>query len=99
MQPYYPPARQVAPPENQSNRSTAPTCLDSGEKRDYPVQFFIALKNSWVYTAVAYWVQGETLHYISSLGSHNMVSLDLVDREVSAKLNAGRRVEFVLPQR
>jgi hypothetical protein len=44
-------------------------------------------------------VQSETLHYISSQGGHNMVSLDLVDRDLSAKLNRGGRVEFVLPKR
>jgi len=57
---------------------------------------FIALKDSRVYTAVAYWVQGQTLHYITADGSHNQVSLDLVDRNLSARLNAGRLVELVL---
>jgi hypothetical protein len=61
------------------------------------IMFFIALKDSSVYTAVAYWVEGATLHYITDQGRHNQVSLDLVDRQTSAKLNEGRKVEFRLP--
>ncbi len=61
------------------------------------VMFLIALKDSSVYSAVAYWIEGETLHYITTQGKHNQVSLDLVDRELSEKLNRGRQVEFRLP--
>jgi hypothetical protein len=53
-----------------------------------PARFFIALKDHWVYVAIAYWVQSGTLHYVTPRGSHNQVSLDLVDRQVSRKLNA-----------
>jgi len=67
------------------------------EPSDDQVMFFIALKDSSVYTAVAYWVEDGTLHYITPQGKHNQVSLGLVDRQTSAKLNAGRKVEFHLP--
>jgi hypothetical protein len=55
------------------------------------------LKDSSVYSAVAYWVEGETLHYITTQGKHNQVSLSLVDRNLSEMLNRGRKVEFRLP--
>lgn len=61
------------------------------------VMFLIALKDSSVFSAVAYWVEGDTLHYITPQGKHNKVSLDLVDRALSEKLNRGRKVEFGLP--
>lgn len=61
------------------------------------ILFLIALKDNSVYTAVAYWVEGETLHYITPQGKHNQVSLALVDRDISARLNEGRKVEFRLP--
>lgn len=64
---------------------------------DDRVMFMVALKDSSVYTAVAYWVEGETLHYITTQGDHNQVSLDLVDRATSDKLNRGRKVPFRLP--
>jgi hypothetical protein len=66
-----------------------------------PIRFFIALKDGWVLTAFAYWVEDGTLHYISSAGNHNQVSLELVDRQTSMKLNASltHGVEFGLPRR
>ena len=62
-----------------------------------PVQFFIAMKDGWVMLAAAYWVHERTLHYITLEGTHNMVSLDLVDRARSAMLNKGGRAPFLLP--
>lgn len=64
---------------------------------DDQILFFVALKDSSVYTAVAYWVEDGMLHYVTPQGRHNQVSLDLVDRDVSSRLNAGRKVEFHLP--
>lgn len=66
-------------------------------EREDPVQFFIALKDGLVTRAVAYWVRERTLHYITVQGSHNMVSLELVDRQRSAMLNHGGRVAVILP--
>jgi hypothetical protein len=62
-----------------------------------PVQFFISMKDGWVMLAAAYWVQERTLHYITLEGTHNVVSLDLVDRARSAMLNKGGRAPFLLP--
>lgn len=58
---------------------------------------FIALRDGWVYTASDYWVESGTLHYITTQGKHNQVSLDLVDRQTSARLNHGGK--FELPAR
>lgn len=66
-------------------------------EREDPVQFFIALKDGMVTRAVAYWVRERTLHYITLQGSHNMVSLELVDRQTSAMLNEGGRGPLILP--
>jgi hypothetical protein len=66
-------------------------------ERDDLVQFFIALKDGMVNTAVAYWVRERTLHYITLQGSHNVVSLELVDRQRSAMLNEGGRIPLMLP--
>jgi hypothetical protein len=67
------------------------------EPPDDQILFFIALKDSSIYTAVAYWVEDGTLHYITPQGKQNQVSLALVDRQTSARLNEGRKVEFHLP--
>src|SRR5579872_4194801 len=43
--------------------------------------FLIAFKDHTIYAALAYWVEGETLHYVTNQNTHNQVSLDLVDRD------------------
>jgi len=61
-----------------------------------PTIYLIALREGVVYSAFAYWVEGTTLHYITTKHAHNQVSVDLVDREVSEQLNRERNVEFKL---
>lgn len=62
-----------------------------------PTIYQIAFKNGATYSTVAYWVDGDTLNYVTSNGSVNRASLDLIDREVSEQLNRERNVEFQLP--
>jgi len=59
--------------------------------------YLIAFKDHTIYAAVAYWVEGETLHYVTKQNTHNQVSLDLIDRELSLRLNRERSVDFRLP--
>ena len=59
--------------------------------------YLIALKDGTIYPAVAYWAEGNTLNYVTQQGSHNRVTLDLVDRELSSRLNSERSVDFNLP--
>ncbi len=101
----------VMPPQQQAPAPEPSTATQGGaittyrppeEQQSEPpltdqVLFFIALKDASVYTAAAYWVEDGTLHYITPQGRHNQVSLDLVDRETSARLNQGRKVDFRLP--
>jgi hypothetical protein len=61
--------------------------------------YLIAFKDHTIYAAIAYWVEGETLHYVTNQNTHNQVSLDLVDRELSDRLNRERQVDFRLPPR
>jgi endonuclease YncB( thermonuclease family) len=64
---------------------------------DEPTIYLIAMKDRTIYATVAYWVDGETLNYITREGSPNRVSLDLVDRDFSKQLNEERHVDFKLP--
>jgi hypothetical protein len=43
-------------------------------------------------------MEGNTLHYVSVEHSMNQVSLDLIDRDLSQRLNDERGVEFKLPK-
>ena len=64
---------------------------------DQPTVYLIAMKDHTIFPAVAYWVEGDTLNYITTQGGHNRATLDLVDRDFSKQLNEERHVEFKLP--
>ena len=59
--------------------------------------YLLAFKDHSVYSAVAYWVDGDTLHYFTSGNTHNQVSLSLVDRELTERLNKESGKEVKLP--
>jgi hypothetical protein len=59
--------------------------------------YLIALIDHNILPAIAYWVEGDTLNYITQEGMQNRLSLALVDREFSKRLNDDRGVEFKLP--
>ncbi len=64
---------------------------------DTPSYYLFAMKDRSIVAAIAYWVDGDTLHYITQQGDQNRISLDLVDREFSKQLNRDRRIELKLP--
>lgn len=95
----YPPApSEPAPsgPEIISSQSEARGDAADAPKRD-PVFFLIPLKDHSVYSAVAYWVEGDALHFVTTEGRHNQVAVESVDRPLSEKLNEGREINFRLP--
>ena len=77
-----------------SNRASSP----EPPAQENPT-YLIAFKDHTIYAALAYWVEGETLHYVTSQNTHNQVSLDLIDRDLSDRLNRERNVDFRLPPR
>jgi hypothetical protein len=62
-----------------------------------PVVFLIAMKDHTVYSASSYYVDGRLLNYTTMQGAQNTVSLDLVDQDLSRRLNRDRSVAFALP--
>ncbi len=84
------PGVMAAPPAPPASTRSAPT-------DDEPIMFLIALRDHTILPAVAYWVQGDTLNYITLQGAQNHVSVSLVDRDFSKQLNAERNVPFRLP--
>ena len=61
-----------------------------------PRYYLIAYKDHSIYSALAYWVEGNTLHYVTMQNTHNQASLDLVDVEFSKRLNQDRNMPFTL---
>ncbi len=68
----------------------------SGVDDDSPTIYLIALRDGTVYPAYAYWLEADTLHYITTKHSHNKASLGLFDEPLSLQLNRERRVAFKL---
>lgn len=66
-------------------------------EEDKPTIFLIAMKEGNIMPALAFWVEGDTLHYITRESSHNRISLDRIDREFSVRLNKERGLEFRIP--
>jgi hypothetical protein len=75
----------------------APSVAPAPQQDDLRDVFLIAMKDHTIYAARSYWVEDGTLSYITIQGDQNSVSLDLVDRELSQRLNRDRKVAFGLP--
>jgi hypothetical protein len=59
--------------------------------------YLIAFKDHTIFSAFAYWVDGDTLHYVTAQRVHNQASVSLVDRELTAKLNRNHNMQVKLP--
>jgi hypothetical protein len=78
-------------------QAPAPQPTVSGGDNTPSLIFLIAMKDHTIYPAVAYWVEDDTLNYLTAQGVRNRISLGLVDREFSKQLNKERNVDFGLP--
>ena len=91
-------AQRRMPPAAPQPRITAgepePEEAPAAEETPY---YLIAFKDHTIYAAEAYYVHGDTLHYLTTTGAHNQASLTLVDRALTARLNHGRGVDLRLP--
>lgn len=67
---------------------------ETGYRSDF---YLIALKSGLIQAALAYWVEGAELHYVTRDRKHKQVALSAVDRSFSSQLNRERRVPFRLP--
>ena len=59
--------------------------------------YLIAYKDHSVYTALAYWIEGSTLHYVTTANTHNQADIGLIDLDFTKKLNADRSMPFNVP--
>jgi hypothetical protein len=65
---------------------------------DQPTIYLIALRDHTIVQALGFWMEGSTLHYVSAERTLNQLSIDLVDRDLSQRLNDERGLDFRLPQ-
>jgi len=94
-----PPYDEGSPPDPAAASSShfyqAPSNSDAAPSD--ATYYLIAFKDHSVYSAVAYYTEGDTLHYFTSGNVHNQVSISLVDRALTQQLNRDRNVEVRLP--
>jgi endonuclease YncB( thermonuclease family) len=84
--------------QNEAREGTVPAYQPPLEEQPpEPAHYLIAFKDHTVYSVVAYWVDGDTLHYFTAGNTHNQVSLSLIDRDLTARLNRDAGVEVNLP--
>ena len=78
--------------------ATMPDPRSAARRDDQPTLYLIAFKDHTIVQALGYWVEDGNLHYVSAEHTLNQVSLDLLDRDLSQRLNDERSVEFKLPK-
>ncbi|MBI2681317.1 MAG: hypothetical protein HYX25_09970 [Candidatus Solibacter usitatus] len=110
--PYYYPQTYVdpAPPVIvYQNPSYTPDPPARPTTREYPenaaparapgesVVYLIAFQDGSIQAAMAYWVDGNTLHYVSTRREQREAPLESVDRALTQRLNRERKLELHLP--
>ena len=70
----------------ESRYPTQPAASDESASSG-PHYFLIAFKDHSVYSALTYWIEDKTMHYVTPQQTHNQASLDLIDLDFTKKLN------------
>jgi len=83
-----------SPPLNQRQSPPPPVSIQPADQS--PTIYLIAMKDGTIVAALGYWMEDDTLNYITRDANRNRVSIDRVDREFSARLNSDRNVPFKL---
>jgi hypothetical protein len=91
----------IEPAENriQEVRPEAELEPDAGVEASGPAQYLIALDDGLIYLTEDHWLQGDTLHYVTMGGAHNMATLDRIDLDLTVLLNRERGLKFQLRKR
>jgi len=75
----------------------APSTPQSRNQAYEPVLYLLAFKDNTIRAALAYWTEGDTVHYVTIDHDNKQVPLSSIDRDLSERLNRERRVAFRLP--
>lgn len=60
--------------------------------------YALAFKDHTIEAATSYWTDGLMLHYMTRQGAHVQVRLNLLDRNLTTKLNRMNNLDFSLPE-
>ena len=89
----YPPASTEYPQTGAAAEQPAPVIVN----QNFHPEYLIAFTNGTVKTAVAYWSEDGTFHYIDSKGQQMTAPMSQIDRARSQQLNKERGLTFGLP--
>ena len=97
-----PPRQQTRSEEEDSGVRQSPSGQSESSLQPEPQAtrsqiYLIAARNGIVWAALAYWVDGPTLHFITVKGERKQLPLAQIDRELSEQFNRERNVPFRLP--
>ncbi len=87
----------VAPVQEQAPVAQETAPAEEPQSSNQQTYYLFAFKDHTIYSAVAYWVEGDTLHYFTSGNTHNQVSIALIDRALTERLNRESGLEVNLP--
>jgi hypothetical protein len=100
----YPPAPAYSgygapggPPPQSSMIEVPPVQEEPAASSSTATHYLIALKDHSIYSAVAYFVEGDTLHYFTTGNQRSQVKINLVDRDLTRRLNEDSGLEVKLP--
>jgi hypothetical protein len=83
---------QMPPPA----RPPAPAAPRAQPAEDKPTITLLAFTDSSIVAVLGYWIEGESLQYITSSYAKKSAPLKSLDRDLSLQLNRERNVEFAL---
>ncbi|HUQ94719.1 MAG TPA: hypothetical protein VM120_23765 [Bryobacteraceae bacterium] len=87
---------RVNPPRQQPAAPRPAHPVEVTDSASRPTLTLLAFKDSSVVSSIAYWVQGEQLHYVTKTYVKRVVPLSSLDKATSAQLNRERNVEFLI---
>lgn len=83
--------------EGVNTTTTTEEAANPGDPLGDPQKYYlIAYKDRSVYTALAYWIEGDILHYVTTQNTHNQASMELIDVAQTTKLNADKNLPFTV---
>jgi hypothetical protein len=89
---------EEAPVVEPQDEGESPSAEES-EAASEATLYLVALDNGNIYTSTEHWIESDALHYITRGGAHNLVSVEEVDMELTARLNRERGLAFVIEVR
>jgi endonuclease YncB( thermonuclease family) len=66
-------------------------------EEEQPSRYLLAFKDHSIYSVVAYWIDGDTIHYFTSGNTHKQASVSALDRDLTERLNKESGSDFKLP--